>query len=95
MTKHKIATGLILKYLKLKGFVAWTSAWNTIYYVDKKALSNKCLRVHEMTHIRQMEKEGKILFMLKYAWHSIRRGYGENPYEIEAYKNQRDCLRDR
>jgi len=95
MIQHKLATGLILKYLTFKGFVAFTSAWNTIYYVDAKALSNKCLRVHEMTHIKQMEKEGKILFIIKYTWYLIRRGYRENPYEIEAYKNQDDCLRNR
>ena len=84
--KHVVATGLIGWFLKKRGFYAWTSLWNTIYYKDKVPEPSSRLRKHEMMHIRQMEQDGKLWFMVKYAWFSIKYGYHNNPYEIEARK---------
>ena len=95
-TEHKIATGFIRWSLQQLGLVAWTSAWNTIYYISEEAMSSKCLRVHEMTHIAQMEREGKLKYMIKYTWYLlVTTGYRRNPYEIEAYTNQHECERNR
>ncbi len=39
---------------------------------------------HEIVHIQQWQKEGKIKFVLKYLYFSIIYGYYQNPYEKEA-----------
>ena len=61
-----------------------TTPWDVIYYRNAKSYSNGRLRKHELMHIEQMEREGKPLFLLKYNWYWITRGYWNNPYEIEA-----------
>lgn len=38
---------------------------------------------HELVHVRQWKDP---LFPLKYTWQSIRHGYRNNPYEVEAYE---------
>jgi len=82
--KHKIASGLILWYMKAFGFFGWTSFWNTIYYIDNKAMNNKKLQRHELKHIKQINRDGRLLFTFKYLCYSIRYGYIKNPYEVEA-----------
>ena len=39
---------------------------------------------HEITHIKQVKKEGRLKFVIKYLWYNIRYGYDNNPYEIDA-----------
>ncbi len=39
---------------------------------------------HELMHIQQFKKEGTFLFLIKYCWESLRKGYRNNRYEIEA-----------
>lgn len=39
---------------------------------------------HEMCHINQFAKYGFLTFTIKYLWESIRHGYFNNRYEIEA-----------
>jgi len=39
---------------------------------------------HELMHIQQVKKEGAFLFLIKYSWESLRKGYRNNRYEIEA-----------
>lgn len=43
------------------------------------------LREHERVHYEQMEREGTIVWHLKYFWYLSRVGYRRNPYEVEAY----------
>ncbi|MBC8033494.1 MAG: DUF4157 domain-containing protein [Chitinophagaceae bacterium] len=43
---------------------------------------------HEMVHLRQFEKYGLLRFLLLYTWESIRKGYYNNKYEIEARKGE-------
>lgn len=40
------------------------------------------LVAHELTHVRQWEADP--LFPVRYTWESIRRGYRQNRYEVEA-----------
>jgi len=42
---------------------------------------------HERIHIRQEMEMLVIPFYLLYFYYSIRRGYRNNPFEIEAYDN--------
>ena len=39
---------------------------------------------HEICHIRQFRQHGYIGFIVKYLWESIRRGYYNNRFEVEA-----------
>ncbi len=39
---------------------------------------------HELCHIKQFEENGTILFLIKYLWESIKKGYYNNKYEVEA-----------
>lgn len=41
---------------------------------------------HELCHIEQFKKYGFISFILKYLWESVRHGYYNNKYEVEARK---------
>ena len=84
MIIHKIAKGLIRAYMNKQGFRGWTSFWDTIYYVDEKSMADKKLRNHELKHIEQIERDGKLKFAFKYTYYQIRYGYKNNPYEIEA-----------
>ena len=39
---------------------------------------------HELCHIKQYEENGTIIFLIKYLWESLRKGYYNNKYEVEA-----------
>ena len=39
---------------------------------------------HELCHVKQFAANGNLLFTLKYLWESLRVGYYNNKYEIEA-----------
>lgn len=39
---------------------------------------------HELCHIRQFQQNGYVVFILKYVWESVRHGYLNNRYEVEA-----------
>ena len=39
---------------------------------------------HEMCHIRQFQEHGYFLFICKYLYESMRSGYYNNKYEVEA-----------
>jgi hypothetical protein len=56
-----------------------------LHHVSKEDFlkDEKWLR-HEMCHIRQFKKHGFFPFIFKYLWESLRRGYYQNKYEIEA-----------
>ncbi len=44
---------------------------------------------HEMVHLRQFRKYGLIRFLLMYTWESIRNGYYNNRFEVEAREGER------
>ncbi len=39
---------------------------------------------HELCHIKQFKENGFGIFIAKYLWESMRKGYYNNKYEIEA-----------
>jgi hypothetical protein len=41
---------------------------------------------HELCHIRQFQQHGYLVFLIKYVWESIRKGYYNNKFEVEARK---------
>jgi hypothetical protein len=85
--------------IKENSWIARIAAWklgvrgvamvlgNTIhlYHTSATAFLNspRWLR-HELCHVRQFREHGFWLFLVKYLWESIRHGYYNNKYEIEA-----------
>jgi hypothetical protein len=59
--------------MKLCGFQGWTSFWNVIY-LDPDHMDDEKLIRHE----------GRLKFSVKYLYFTLRYGYWNNPYEIEA-----------
>jgi hypothetical protein len=47
-------------------------------------LQNKAWLKHELCHIEQFKQHGYVLFILKYLWESLKKGYYHNKYEVEA-----------
>ena len=47
---------------------------------------------HELQHCYQQLREGVIFFYLKYFYYSVRYGYQNNPFEVEARAVQHDPL---
>ena len=39
---------------------------------------------HELCHVKQFAEHGYVLFTIKYLWESLRVGYYNNRYELEA-----------
>lgn len=44
---------------------------------------------HELAHIEQYQRYGVMKFLLLYIWYSIKYGYYNNPFEIEARENEK------
>jgi hypothetical protein len=47
-------------------------------------LADKRLVKHELCHVKQYKENGFILFLIKYLIESIKKGYYNNKYEVEA-----------
>ena len=63
-----------------------------LHNTSKEAfLQNKRWLKHELCHIRQFKEHGFIGFIIKYLSESIRHGYHNNKYEIEARAAEEKC----
>lgn len=47
-------------------------------------LKNERWLKHELCHIRQYKQHGYLGFIAKYLWESLRKGYYNNKFEVEA-----------
>jgi hypothetical protein len=56
-----------------------------LYNISKEEFlqDEKWLR-HELCHVRQFQQYGYVGFIAKYLWESVRRGYYNNRFEVEA-----------
>lgn len=79
----RTATGLIALYMRLCGFKGWTSFWGVIYLAPGWETADWLIR-HERVHLAQIERDGRIVFTIKYLYWLARYGYLKNPYEVEA-----------
>lgn len=79
----RTASGLILIYMKACGFHGWTSFWNVVYMAPGFEEHAALLR-HERKHLEQMQRDGKLMYMVKYTYYLLRYGYRQNPYEVDA-----------
>lgn len=60
---------------------------NTIHLHNtarEEFLSDQRWLKHELCHIRQFKQHGFFMFIFKYVWESIKKGYYNNKYEAEA-----------
>ena len=56
-----------------------------LYGVTKEAfLQDEKWVKHELCHVQQFREHGHIIFLIKYLWESIRKGYYNNKYEVAA-----------
>jgi hypothetical protein len=44
---------------------------------------------HELTHVKQYAQHGTFLFLVKYLWESLKKGYYHNKFEVEARANEK------
>lgn len=51
---------------------------------EAEFLKNEKWVKHELCHVKQFEEHGYFLFIIKYIWESIRKGYYNNRFEVEA-----------
>jgi hypothetical protein len=77
--------------LNWTGLIALTLPWNAIW-VQKEHFGDTILHLHEDIHLRQMHRDGRIRFLIRYFWQLGRiywRGgsYVDIDYEREAYEN--------
>jgi Domain of unknown function (DUF4157) len=92
----KVISGIKIKEnSKLAKIAAWKLGSNavamvigdTIYLHNttrEQFLQDKSWVKHELCHIRQYKKHGIAGFLVKYIWESLRKGYYNNKFEIEA-----------
>ena len=60
---------------------------NTIYLhnISRQAfLENENWVKHELCHITQFKQHGYLGFIVKYLWESLKKGYYNNKFEVEA-----------
>jgi len=60
---------------------------NTIHLYNtsqEEFLKNENWVKHELCHLKQFRQHGYIVFIVKYLWESIRKGYYDNKFEVEA-----------
>jgi len=81
--KIRTASGIIAAYMRLCGFRGWASFWRVVYVLPGHEHDERLLR-HERKHLEQIERDGRLLFSIKYLWWLARYGYWNNPYEVEA-----------
>lgn len=81
--KVRIATGLIAWYMRACGFKGWASFWRVIYVLPGHEHDQSLLR-HERRHLEQIERDGRLVFSIKYLYWLCRYGYKNCPYEVEA-----------
>ncbi len=55
-----------------------------------KFLSNKRWVCHEIVHVKQYEKYGMFRFLVLYLLESLRNGYWNNKFEVEARSQEHD-----
>ncbi|MEO8860484.1 MAG: DUF4157 domain-containing protein [Ginsengibacter sp.] len=56
-----------------------------LYNVSRQQfLQNEKWVKHEVCHLQQFKKHGKIIFIIKYLWENIQHGYYNNKYEVAA-----------
>ena len=73
------------------GYRAWVIAPFMFFRPSRVDTSDVLFR-HEMEHMYQVCRDGWLKFYVKYLWYSMRYGYLNNPYEVEARAAENEPL---
>lgn len=65
MAAVKTTNGLMAAYMNLCGLKGWTSFWEVIYVLPGYESNQRLLR-HERKHMERIERDGRLLFSVKY-----------------------------
>ena len=96
MTIRHIENSKLAKFLNYN-----ITLYPFIFYIG---VPREDVRVHEMTHVQQIERVGWVRFYLSYLAYYLAgriagkkqmQAYYEIPYEVDAYKVQADFNRNR
>ena len=71
--------------------VSGITLWRTVWVAPGVVLAPELL-LHELRHVHQFDSDA--LFPLRYVWCSLRHGYIDNPYEVDARTFARQRLAD-
>ena len=66
-----------------KGYTAWVLYPFVFFRASRTYVSDKLFR-HELEHTYQVERDGWLVFYIKWLYYRIKHGYLANPYEVEA-----------
>jgi hypothetical protein len=76
---------LASRKLKQPGMAVVLGSTIYLWGVSKAAfLANETWLRHELEHIRQFRQYGWVRFLYLYLWESLRKGYYNNRFEVEA-----------
>lgn len=82
---RRIMWKLRSRFIKGAPLIVGEAGYNCIYLLEDY-WGNKPLIAHEKIHVEQMRREGWLKYRIKYTYYTLRYGYWNNPYEVEAYK---------
>ena len=82
-----LAIGPMRWFLRRFDGAAITMPWRRVYVLEEHWNDPAMIR-HELVHIEQIDRDGPVLFTVKYLYWLARYGYRRNPYEIEAYDRE-------
>ncbi|HJU64069.1 MAG TPA: hypothetical protein VJ596_00265 [Gemmatimonadaceae bacterium] len=71
--------------------VAAITLWRTIFLAPCTHLEPELL-LHELRHVHQFQ--ASLSFPIRYLWESLRRGYRQNRFELDARSFARERLRE-
>ena len=84
---------------KARGILAWCLRWSGFggiclppfgVFILPERLHEVALIRHEAAHWRQAKRMGAVRFYSFWLWWTLRRGYHQNPLEIEARAAERN-----
>ncbi len=82
--KFVVARGPIRWFLLASNSVGIAMPWGRVYLLAPW-FEDRLTRLHELVHLRQIQRDGSVFFTCRYLWWLVRYGYWRNPYEVEAY----------
>ncbi len=71
--------------------VSAITLWDTVFAAPDAPLDAELL-LHELRHVHQFH--GSSAFPILYLWESLRRGYQDNRYEVQARAFASHCVRE-
>ena len=87
--KLKTASGPLKWYMQALGFNGWASFWETIYVLPGQEFNHPLIR-HELCHLDQIRREGRLRFAISYTLELLRHGYRNNKYEVASRAAERN-----